>query len=72
MALRTKAAAHAATSDPPPRIDPETKIKDLVVCHISVVRSEWGPCPEGQIMRADHPLVLAAPDAFRPLAEHIG
>jgi hypothetical protein len=62
MGLRTKTV---------PRIDPATPLSDLVVCHTAVIRSEWGPCWAGKMLRKDDPLVVAVPQAFQPLMDRI-
>jgi hypothetical protein len=81
-----KAAAHAGrdgagpaelfaqymAANPTPRISPEAKVKDLVMCVRRVVASEWGTCPEGQVMLANEPVVIGSPEAFIPMVQWIG
>jgi hypothetical protein len=59
-------------ANPQPHIDPETRIRDLVICIRRVVASEWGTCPEGQVMLANEPVVVGLPAAFIPLIQWIG
>jgi hypothetical protein len=59
--LRLKAAAHAVSSDPPPRIDPATPLSRLFICTRGVLKSDAGRCREGMIVADDDPLILAAP-----------
>jgi hypothetical protein len=59
-------------ANPTPRISPELRVKDLAMCVRTVVRSESGTCPEGQVMRADDPIVVGSPEAFIPLVQWIG
>ena len=56
----------------PPRIDPATPLKDLVLCTRGVEWSIAGTAEQGWIFAASDAVVLAAPEAFAPLAEHLG
>jgi hypothetical protein len=65
-------AARAVKPKAPPRIDPATPLRDLLVCRRAVTMSEAGACARGAIVLADDPIVALAPDAFRPLTAHLG
>ena len=56
----------------PPRINPATPLSDLVLCTREVVESVGGTAGKGTIFAASDAVVLAAPEAFAPLSEHLG
>jgi hypothetical protein len=64
--------AQYMAANPTPRISPEAKVKDLVMCVRRVVASEWGTCPEGEVRLANDPVVVGSPAAFQPLIQAIG
>jgi hypothetical protein len=71
-AAEADTAAKAKADKPvPPRIDPKTPIGDLLICHVEVLGSTAGGCPEGYVVTRNDPLALAAPEAFAPLADHL-
>lgn len=65
------AAAGPPPPPAPPRIDPSTRLADLVVCTQEVISSSVGRVREGTIAHKNDRRVIAAPEAFRPLLERI-
>jgi hypothetical protein len=65
-------AARAVKAKAPPRIDPATPLRDLLVCRRAITMSKAGTCAQGAIVLVDDPIVALAPDAFRPLVTCLG
>jgi hypothetical protein len=57
---------------PAPRIDLDTRLRDLRICTQGITWSKVGTALEGMIFTASDPIVLEVPQAFRPLSERLG
>jgi len=68
----TLVRAAAKQEHPPRRIPEDTPVSRLMICHIRVIWSKAGGCSEGTIVLDTDPRVAEAPEAFRPLSEHLG
>jgi hypothetical protein len=68
VSARTKTAAEKTDG---PRIDPMTRIRDLVYCTRTIINSEWGRAHAGQILMANDPIVIELPECFVPLMTRI-
>jgi hypothetical protein len=54
-----------------PRIDPKTRIDQLMVCTRAIIRSEAGACAEGMIITVDDPRFALAPECFTPPSDRL-
>ena len=53
------------------RIDPDAKVRDLVVAQQGILMSKAGAVPEGYLTTKDDPIVVELPGVFVPLLDRL-